>query len=91
MSKNQPTETQHANIWGTIDAIAKANNMSISRLAVASGMDSTSFNKSKRATKYKLRMPTVETLLSIMNACNMDWFQWAEIFSQVSRTKKGRK
>ena len=48
MSRQQPTEAQHYVIWSTIEAIAKANNKSLSALALAAGMDATSLNKSKR-------------------------------------------
>lgn len=88
MSRQQPTQEQHETIWATIEAIAKKNNMSLSGLAIAAGMNPTAFNKSKRMSCYKRRMPTTTTIISIMQACNMDWFQWAKIYQDTKKDNK---
>jgi phage repressor protein C with HTH and peptisase S24 domain len=40
----------HAQVWSAIDLLAKRNNLSASGLAKGSGLDPTTFNKSKRIT-----------------------------------------
>lgn len=86
MSRQQPTEAQHYVIWSTIEAIAKANNKSLSALALAAGMDSTAFNKSKRMSDKKMRMPTATTIMAILKACQMDWFDWAYMYKHTAET-----
>lgn len=86
MSKQQPTEAQHYVIWSTIEAIAKANNKSLSALALAAGMDSTSLNKSKRMSGQKMRMPTTTSIMAILKACQMTWFDWAYMYKHTAET-----
>lgn len=86
MSRQQPTEAQHYVIWSTIEAIAKANNKSLSALALAAGMDSTALNKSKRMSDKKMRMPTTTTIMAILKACQMDWFDWVYMYKHTAET-----
>ena len=49
----------HDQIWGALDTIAKNNSISPSRMAINSGLDATTFNKSKRVDCYgKDRYPS---------------------------------
>lgn len=51
----------HEDIWQAIDRLAMANNMSCSGLARCSGLDPTTFNKSKRWTRDgKPRWPSTD-------------------------------
>lgn len=84
MSRQQPTEAQHYVIWSTIEAIAKANNKSLSALALVAGMDSTSLNKSKRMSGQKMRMPTTTTIMAILKTAQMDWFDWAHMYKKTA-------
>lgn len=59
----------HANIWNAIDKLAARNGLSPSGLAKKAGLDSTTFNKSKRTTRDgKLRWPSTESVSKILDA-----------------------
>lgn len=59
----------HDQVWKGIDRLALRNEMSPSGLAKRSGLDPTTFNKSKRITKEgKLRWPSTESLAKILDA-----------------------
>ncbi len=60
---------KHADIWRAIDRIAAKHGMSASGLARRSGLDPTTFNKSKRITKEgKQRWPSMESISKILTA-----------------------
>ncbi|MDE6478207.1 MAG: hypothetical protein K2L95_04690 [Alphaproteobacteria bacterium] len=58
-------------LWDAIDALARRLNMSCSRLAVVSGLNATTFNKSKRTTRdgkpRYLSMGTIQKVLAATN------------------------
>jgi phage repressor protein C with HTH and peptisase S24 domain len=59
----------HKRIWAAIDALAERNDLSPSGLAKRAGLDSTTFNKSKRfAADGRPRWPSTESLAKIMEA-----------------------
>ncbi|GAB4364074.1 MAG: helix-turn-helix transcriptional regulator [Oricola sp.] len=59
----------HKQIWAAIDALAERNDLSPSGLAKRAGLDSTTFNKSKRfAADGRPRWPSTESLAKIMDA-----------------------
>ena len=59
----------HEEIWTAIDRLAKAHGYSTSGLAKKSGLDPTTFNKSKRITADgKPRWPSTESLAKILSA-----------------------
>lgn len=59
----------HKRIWAAIDALAERHDLSPSGLAKRAGLDSTTFNKSKRfATDGRPRWPSTESLAKIMEA-----------------------
>jgi phage repressor protein C with HTH and peptisase S24 domain len=59
----------HLEIWTAIDALADRYDLSTSGLAKLSGLDSTSFNKSKRiAPDGKPRWPSTESIAKVLNA-----------------------
>ncbi len=54
---------KHADVWRAIDRLAAKHGMSASGLARRSGLDPTTFNKSKRITKEgKQRWPSTESV-----------------------------
>ena len=60
---------KHADVWRAIDRLAAKHEMSASRLARRSGLDPTTFNKSKRITKEgKQRWPSTESVSKILAA-----------------------
>ena len=59
----------HKRIWDAIDALAERHDLSPSGLAKRAGLDSTTFNKSKRvAGDGRPRWPSTESLAKIMEA-----------------------
>ncbi len=60
---------KHADVWRAIDRLAEKHGMSASGLARRSGLDPTTFNKSKRITKEgKQRWPSTESVAKILAA-----------------------
>jgi phage repressor protein C with HTH and peptisase S24 domain len=61
----------HDQFWRAIDAIAERNGISASALAKRAGLDSTSFNKSKRVgPDGRQRWPTTESMAKVLAATN---------------------
>lgn len=59
----------HERIWRAIDRLAEAHDLTPSGLAKRAGLDSTTFNKSKRfASDGRARWPSTESLSKIMEA-----------------------
>ena len=60
---------QHDDIWRAVDRLASKYGMSASGLARKAGLDPTTFNKSKRASKDgKRRWPSTESVAKILDA-----------------------
>jgi len=67
-TKKELTMT-HQEIWQAIDNFAVQHNMSCSGLAKFSGLDATTFNKSKRWSKYgQPRWPSTCSIAKILNS-----------------------
>jgi len=59
----------HEELWRAIVKLAASRNMSCSGLAKFSGLDATTFNKSKRFSKYgQPRWPSTYSLAKVLNA-----------------------
>ena len=62
---------RHSDVWRAIDRLAQEHGMSASGLARRSGLDPTTFNKSKRITREgKLRWPSTESISKVLTATN---------------------
>jgi phage repressor protein C with HTH and peptisase S24 domain len=60
---------RHGDVWRAIDALAQKRGLSASGLARRAGLDPTTFNKSKRATRDgRLRWPSTESIAKILEA-----------------------
>ncbi|CAK0760670.1 DNA-binding protein [uncultured Gammaproteobacteria bacterium] len=60
---------KHADIWQALDRLAAAKSLSASALARSSGLDPTTFNRSKRITgEGKLRWPSTESIAKVLEA-----------------------
>ena len=60
---------KHADVWKAIDRLAREYGYSASGLARRSGLDPTTFNKSKRVTREgKLRWPSTESVSKVLAA-----------------------
>ncbi|MBR3147819.1 MAG: helix-turn-helix transcriptional regulator [Alphaproteobacteria bacterium] len=70
----------HYQIWHAIELFAHDHGMSCSGLAKRSGLDPTTFNKSKRASVFgQPRWPSTETISKILSATNsapQDFFKY---------------
>lgn len=76
----------HADIWNAIEQFAKHNNMTCSGLAKFCGLDATTFNKSKRFTKFgQPRWPTTQSLAKILQATNSDIMDFARYLPKRQR------
>lgn len=71
----------HDDLWNAIENLARKNNMTCSALARISGLDPTTFNKSKRASKYgQPRWLSMETIAKVLTATNTSADQFADMF-----------
>ncbi len=60
---------KHSDVWAAIDRLAREYGLSASGLARKSGLDPTTFNKSKRVTRDgKLRWPSTESVSKVLEA-----------------------
>lgn len=74
---------KHMDLWRAIDTCACKNAMSCSRLAIKSGLSSTTFNKSKRCDKNgKPRWPSVSTLVKMLKANNISFTEFAKLIPE---------
>lgn len=74
---------KHKIIWNAIERLAKDNNLSCSGLAKLSGLDATTFNKSKwYFPDGSPRWPSCSTISKIIAATNTSVEHFAEICAQ---------
>jgi phage repressor protein C with HTH and peptisase S24 domain len=63
----------HEEVWMAIEKFANEHGMSCSGLAKCSGLDATTFNKSKRWSKCgQPRWPSSNSIAKILSATNTD-------------------
>lgn len=75
----------HSQVWRAIDKVAELNGLSASGLAKRSGLDPTSFNKSKRVTAQgRPRWPSTESLAKVLQATDMRLEQFTALMSGAS-------
>lgn len=68
----------HDELWDGIKNLAVSNNISCSRLARISGLDSTTFNVSRHKTKYgQERWPTMLTISRILDSTGITLAEFA--------------
>ena len=73
----------HKQIWTAIDALAAKNRLSASGLAKLSGLDPTTFNKSKRgAPSGKLRWPSTESISKVLAATGASLEEFVALVSR---------
>lgn len=73
----------HADIWRGIDRLAELHGLSPSGLARKAGLDPTTFNKSKRATKEgKQRWPSTESLAKILEATGTSMAEFVALIEE---------
>ena len=73
----------HKQIWNALDALAAKNRLSPSGLAKLSGLDPTTFNKSKRgAPTGKLRWPSTESISKVLAATGASLEEFVALVSR---------
>lgn len=78
---------KHSQVWRAIDRVAQEYGLSASGLARRSGLDPTTFNKSKRATREgKLRWPSTESVAKVLAATGASL---NEFVSYINETDEG--
>lgn len=76
----------HAQIWGAIDALAERCMLSPSGLARKAGLDSTTFNRSKRiATDGRLRWPSTESIAKALDATSQTLETFTELLMESAQ------
>lgn len=80
------TKMTHSSLWTAIDKLAQQYGKSCSALAKECGLDSTTFNRSKRTDKYgKPRWLSSHTISKILEKYNLTE---AEFFRLGEQTQK---
>ena len=75
----------HNEVWNAIDQFAHAHNMTCSGLAKYSGLDPTTFNKSKRWSKYgQPRWPSTNSIAKILESTGASLYDFTKYFSTNS-------
>lgn len=81
----------HETVWAALDAMAQKNQLSPSGLALKSGLDATSFNKSKRVTaKGRPRWPSTESLAKALRATDTSFEEFVAFVRHSNPQSKGR-
>lgn len=75
----------HSDIWAAVDALAVRNGMSPSGLARSSGLDPTTFNKSKRVSRSgKPRWPSTESIAKVLTSTDTTIGSFLSVLSSIS-------
>jgi phage repressor protein C with HTH and peptisase S24 domain len=79
----------HGQIWGAIEALAAKRGMSASMLAKRSGLDPTTFNKSKRESSAgRLRWPSTESISKILESTGTPLDEFLGFVGAIAPPKK---
>jgi phage repressor protein C with HTH and peptisase S24 domain len=77
----------HDQIWGALDRLAERAGLSASGLAKKSGLDPTTFNKSKRVTpEGRERWPSTESVAKALAATNVSIDSFTQLIGDSPRT-----
>lgn len=75
----------HSQIWRAIDRLAQSKGFSPSGLARRAGLDSTTFNRSKRTTREgKPRWPSTESIAKILDATTTSFAEFTALVEDRS-------
>lgn len=78
--KNDRIMQESIMVWNAIDTLARKNNMTCSALARRSGLDATTFNKSKRFDAYgQPHLPSMKSVLKVLIYTNLSWHDFADL------------
>jgi phage repressor protein C with HTH and peptisase S24 domain len=86
MAKQQAEMLTHDQIWGAMDRLAERAGLSASGLAKKSGLDPTTFNKSKRITpEGRPRWPSTESVAKALTAVNIPFDTFVSLIDDAPR------
>src|SRR5476649_1171549 len=86
MAKQKSEMLTHDQIWGTLDRLAERSGLSPSGLAKKSGLDPTTFNKSKRITvDGRPRWPSTESVAKALKATNVAIDTFVQLIEDTPR------
>lgn len=78
--KGTSMQLTYSEIWEGIENLADKKGLSLSALAIKSGLDSTSFNRSKRLSPDgRKRWPSTESMNKLLEATNTTIFEFMEL------------
>ncbi|MGA9088607.1 MAG: helix-turn-helix transcriptional regulator [Bradyrhizobium sp.] len=87
MAKKAPNILTHEQIWNALDRLAGRAGLSASGLAKKSGLDPTTFNKSKRITADgRERWPSTESIARALAAANSSIDGFVQLIENSART-----
>src|SRR3979411_3115369 len=82
-----PRVLTHGQIWTALDRLAERAGLSASGLAKRSGLDPTTFNKSKRITADgRERWPSTESVAKALAATNSSIDTFVQLIGDTART-----
>ncbi len=82
-----PRILTHGQIWSALDRLAERAGLSASGLAKKSGLDPTTFNKSKRVTADgRERWPSTESVAKALAAANSSIDSFVQLIGDTART-----
>jgi len=83
---------KHSDIWRAVDQLATKYGMSASGLARRSGLDPTTFNKSKRVTREgKQRWPSTESVAKVLDATGASLAELVSLVGEGDATALARR
>ncbi len=75
-------------LWNAIDKLARTNHFSCSGMARAAGLDPTTFNRSKRASKYgQPRWLSIETIAKVLGVTHTTFTEFAKYLDEPANAK----
>lgn len=84
MNRRGKMQKMNLAMWCSMDYLAKKMKLSCSGLAVRGGLDATTFNKSKRASKYgQPRWLSMETIFKILKSSHTSVMENAAILQML--------
>lgn len=77
-------QKQNSAMWNSIDYLAHVLKTSCAALAQNGGLNPTTFNKSKRISKYgQMRWLSMETILKVLKSSHITFLEYAVIFQMM--------
>lgn len=84
MNRRGKMQKMNLAMWCSMDYLAKKMKLSCSGLAISGGLDATTFNKSKRASKYgQPRWLSMETIFKILKSSHTSIIEYATILQML--------